>query len=139
MLFANRKYIFYNLAMLSNKEHGAAPWDRKKIFLSFLILIVALFAILYFKDKPSPLRSGRTAQVKGESAPKPQQDQGTSSTTQRIQENFDRIKQNVDNLNVVDVATSSPQIQKLINDIKSLENVPKNQAKGACERICQGL
>jgi hypothetical protein len=43
----------------------------------------------------------------------------------------------------VEIASSSPQMQKILNDIKSLEQYPANQAKEFCrqiyEKICGGL
>lgn len=56
-----------------------------------------------------------------------------------IQQKLDAVKKEVNNLNAQDIASSSPQIQKVLDDIKNLEQYPKNQVKEACQKICDGL
>lgn len=56
-----------------------------------------------------------------------------------VQKKIEEIKKEASNLKVEDIASSSPQIQKLISDLNSLEQYPKNQVKGMCQKICDGL
>jgi len=56
-----------------------------------------------------------------------------------IQQKLDAVKEEVNNLNAQDIASSSPQVQKVLNDIKNLEQYPKNQVKEACQKICDGF
>ena len=56
-----------------------------------------------------------------------------------IQSKVDVIKQQITNLDPAEVASSSPQVQKILNDFKSLQDYPKNQAKEMCENICKNL
>jgi hypothetical protein len=58
---------------------------------------------------------------------------------QGIQNQIDSLKSEAQNINVVDIATSSPQVQKVINDLKAIQDYPKNQLKTTCEKICSGL
>ena len=58
---------------------------------------------------------------------------------QSIQNQIDNLKNEAQNINVVDIATSSPQVQKVINDLKAIQNYPQNQLKTTCEKICSGL
>jgi hypothetical protein len=113
------------------------PWDKKKIIIGFLFFLVVLFATLYFKTVLFPPTK---TQVEGAytqiDSPK---DQEISNVSQNFQKNLDQIQNNVNNLNVKDVATSSPQVQKVLNDIKSLQNLPRDQAREACNKICSGL
>ncbi len=56
-----------------------------------------------------------------------------------VQKNIDSIKQEVSSLRIEEVASSSPQIQKVLNDIKELEKYPRDQAKEMCQKLCNGL
>jgi hypothetical protein len=53
-----------------------------------------------------------------------------------IKEKINSIKQEVSGLDIVEIASSSPQVQKILNDIKSLEQYPTNQIKEICRKIC---
>lgn len=119
----------------NRRDEDLRPWDRKKIMLAFLVLICSFFALFYFKDSIFPQNNVDVKGVRDQVV----QNQNVSEATQRAGKRIEDIRESVNNLNVVDIATSSPQIQKVINDIKALESLPKNQAKGACERICSQL
>lgn len=119
------------MKMLTEEE----TWDKKKLTIGILaILFLALF--IYFGILNSSKVSNDS--VRGESTV-------LKSTNPKIDLKKDldtkikEIKQNADDINVVEIASSSPQIQKVINDIKNLQNLPSNQAKDACLKICNGL
>ncbi len=122
--------------MRKNEEVEDIPWDKKKVVIGVLIVLVVIFALLYFKERFLPTKQ---TDVKGTMAENKISTQSLPDPAQKIHQNIDQIKQNVSTLNVVDVATSSPQVQKVLSDIKNLENYPKNQARQACEKICAGL
>lgn len=56
-----------------------------------------------------------------------------------IQNKVDEIKKQIISLNPSEIASSSPQVQKIIQDMKSIQDYPKNQAKEMCENICKSL
>lgn len=56
-----------------------------------------------------------------------------------VEKKLEAIKEEVTNLKPLDVATSSPQVQKILNDIKTLEQYPRNQAREICENICKSF
>lgn len=56
-----------------------------------------------------------------------------------ISQKIKTLTQQVSSLNAAEIASSSPQVQKVLNDIKSLEQYPSNQAKDMCEQICSKL
>lgn len=56
-----------------------------------------------------------------------------------IQEKIADITSQINNLDVQEVAQSSPQVQKVLKDMESLKDLPKSQAKEACMKICGGL
>lgn len=60
---------------------------------------------------------------------------GSSSIQQRLE----IIKREVNSINIKEIASSSPQIQKILLDLKNLQSLPENQAREACYNICKGL
>lgn len=62
-----------------------------------------------------------------------------SGIKNNLQDKLNNIKNQVNNLNVSDLASSSPQLKKVIQDIEELKDLPKNQAKEACYNICKGI
>ena len=63
----------------------------------------------------------------------------TSKLQSSLQQRLDSIKHEVSKLDIADIASSSPQVQKLINDLNALKEYPSHQIKGICEKICSGL
>lgn len=123
--------------------NGQSSWNKKRIF-GALFFIAALIVLGYFlKTKvlgqnASPTDSPKA--VKGTTARKQEnkeQEQGLNINVQKVlQEKIESLKQDVKGLNIVEIASSSPQMQKVINDIKALEQYPTNQAKEICKQIC---
>ncbi|HYM65627.1 MAG TPA: hypothetical protein VES68_04085 [Candidatus Sulfotelmatobacter sp.] len=118
-------------------------WDKKKIvvFVIFLaVLLIGLYKVKTIildknvsKEKSSSLVSKQD--VKGaQTIESPAQ-----SLKNNVQEQINSLKSEAQNINVVDIATSSPQVQKIINDLKAIQNYPSNQLKQTCINICNRL
>ncbi|MBI4079100.1 MAG: hypothetical protein HY429_02270 [Candidatus Levybacteria bacterium] len=116
-------------------------WDKKKIAAAAFALLVLLgvgayYANTYIFKQTTPTVASIKKDVAGArsevklSLPQPKE---------MLQEKFEDIKEEVEKINIVEIASSSPQIQKVLNDIKSLENYPRNQAKEMCKKICDGI
>lgn len=123
----------------SKKEK--VEWDRKKIIFTSIIIIFLLFlgyqAKSLFLDKNMQVPQNDSFQkedVKGVSVSNP-----GPSIKDTVQESINSIKNEAGSINISDIATSSPQIQKVINDIKALQNYPSNELKNTCLKICNGL
>ena len=133
-----------------DKTQSIETWNKKKILITLLIVVLLIgfgaktFVLSKNKDffsvhtVPTFLKSvmGVNTQKdkeKGESTKK-----NTSSLPIQavIKEKLDDLKKEVNSLNVVDIASSSPQIQKIINDLNSLKEYPANEAKEICKQIC---
>lgn len=132
-------------------------WDKKKILIFIIVLGILVGGGFYFKtkylgdiQKQSIIPSKTSQEVAGESIessgakdstvnPKESFSSIPSSIKNNVQEKLDSIKQQITNLNAMDVATSSPQVQKILNDIKALGQYPSNQAKEMCQKICSSL
>lgn len=132
---------------LPAQRSGQDAWDKKKILI-FLVLIVIVLALGFNTLVLGQKDVGKT-EVKGTTT-KEQSSQSQNIkekdalfSKQNLQKTFEdkvnEIKSDVNNINVVDVATSTPAIQKVINDIKNLQNYPQSQAKDVCLKICSAL
>lgn len=116
-------------------------WNKKRIFAAFF-LIIALIALGYFlKTKilsENSLPKDSKA-VKGTTVKKEEnKEQGglNVNVQKKVTEKIESLKQAALGLDIVEIASSSPQVQKIINDIKALEQYPTNQAKELCRQIC---
>lgn len=115
-------------------------WDKKKI--AIFLISLALFIILVFELRTLILGKQETPskpQIKNEKQIQGASVENLPSIRQGIQTQIDNLKKEAESINVMDVATSSPQVQKVINDLKSLQNLPQSQFKQACEKVCNGL
>ena len=120
-------------------------WDKRKIIL-FVVLVFVLAVIGYelkrfFLDKnsnPNNAAVGIASQngVKGAST---QNLPSAQDLKQNIQNQINGLKTEAQNINIVDIASSSPQVQKVINDLKAIQNYPSSQLKDTCEKVCSGL
>ena len=113
-----------------NKE----TWNKKRVFLSIFLLALLIIGGGYlFRDKIFISSSRQLKSVEGAST-------STVDTAANVQEavreKIDNLKQEVSGLNLMEVASSSPQVQKILNDIKALQQYPENQIKDLCRKIC---
>ena len=113
-----------------NKE----TWNKKRVFLGIFLLVLLIIGGGYlFRDKIFISSSRQLKSVEGVST-------STVDTAANVQEavreKIDNLKQEVSGLNLMEVASSSPQVQKILNDIKALQQYPANQIKDLCRKIC---
>jgi hypothetical protein len=113
-------------------------WDRKKIIL-FLIAAVVLIGIgfeakdLILGKSVSPSNSVALPDVKGAAT------QVVPGIKSNVQNQLNNLKTEAQSVDLVQIASSSPQVQKVINDLKAIQDYPKNQLKATCEQVCSGL
>lgn len=143
---------------MSEENLFQEAWDKKKIFigLAALILIISLGfgAKVFVLDKNKNLNGvfkenkvkGSTTEnkedgssSKDELQSKPLSLPSTDNLKTEAENKLEVIKQEINNISITELASSSPQIRKILDDIKSLEQYPRNQAKDICEEICKGL
>nr|MBI5455675.1 hypothetical protein [Candidatus Levybacteria bacterium] len=127
------------------KKEEKIEWDRKKIVI-FLFLVLFLIIAGYelktmvldenLSKSKSSFNFSNDA-VKG--ADTQQLQLQSSNIKQNIQNEIENLKNEAQNINLVDIASSSPQVQKVINDLKAIQNYPGTQLKQTCEKICSGL
>lgn len=120
-------------------EPGSEVWDVKKIIMLVIIVGLGIFGLKTFVLDKNVLQANNSAQVEGTSTKSIDTISPAKDLQQSVQTGFDNLKNEVSNINVVEVATSTPAVQKVINDLKNLQNLPQSQAKDACLKICSGL
>jgi hypothetical protein len=119
-------------------------WNKKKIIITAIILALLIVGGFYFKIRVLGQNSSQIAEsVKGVATQEVTLPDVKASVQEAVKEKIDNLKAQVSNLNVSEIASSSPQVQKILNDIQSLGQYPANQAKEFCrqiyEKICGGL
>lgn len=129
-------------------EFAADKWDKKKIVLTILISILLVVGGLGLKKyvlgeatQGEILQNSESKDVKGAnvSAAPTISLPSARQIGEGVGQNINNIKQEINNMNVADLATTSPQVKKILDDIKALPNYPANQAKEICLNLCNGL
>ena len=115
-------------------------WNKTKIFAALFIAVTLVIGGYLFKTRilDGNLTSDSPKSVKGISSKESDDNEKDFNIDikETVKEKINNLKDEVSNLNVVEIASSSPQVQKILNDIKSLEQYPINQAKEICKQIC---
>lgn len=52
---------------------------------------------------------------------------------------FSAIQQQIDKLPFANIASSSPEVQKILHDMQGLKKYPLGEAKAICETLCKSL
>lgn len=98
--------------------------------------IIAIFIGLKFYSAPSEKVAGVKTSTKEEVKFEEEKERAKENVKGTIDTRVEKIKKDIEDLNALDVTTESPQLKKIISDLESLQNLPKNQAKNFCEQIC---
>lgn len=133
-------------------------WDKKKIIIFLLIGATLIFGaygakvyVLGANSTVSPTKKSLEPAVEGasttsENAPQLSRENKTqapvqplSSVRSAVMDQLETLKQQVTNINPEEIASSSPQVRKVLEDLKSIQQYPKNQAKEICQNICSSL
>lgn len=116
-------------------------WNKTRIFIAFSLITLLAVGAYFFKTRflDQNLSPKEVKSVKGVSL-EDENKNGKENTDIDIQgavkDKLDDLRQEVFGLNIAEIASSSAPIQKIINDIKSLEQYPVNQIKEVCRQIC---
>ncbi|OGH08692.1 MAG: hypothetical protein A2152_00705 [Candidatus Levybacteria bacterium RBG_16_35_6] len=110
---------------------------RKIVLLSIVLLMVIIFVLIgssrIDKDTLSNVSKKEVVGVSTKTVDPVKEIKGA------VSEQIETIQEEAKNIDLAEVASSSPQVQKIINDIKSIENYPSDKAKSLCEQVCSGL
>ncbi len=120
---------------MEQKEFVEESWSIKKISIAALALVLITAGGYFFyqgnklpQESVAPIRQGQPITIPS-----------SSNIEVQVKEQVNSLKKQVGSLNAVEVASSSPQVQKILNDIKDLEQYPHKQAKEACQKICSNF
>lgn len=125
-------------------------WNKTRIFSALFLLILLSIGGYVLKTQVLDVSSSSkdVKSVKGAASTQNSDDKSKKGNNGKdekintldiegtIKEKFEDLKKEASSLDITEIASSSPQIQKIINDIKSLEQYPVNQAKEICRQIC---
>ena len=130
---------------MENLEDKDGEWDKKKISIALFIVFSIGVAAYFFNDSFSTKILGeKTSKVISDSPSSKSPQQTFSSIIQitpaniksAVQGKINDLKNEVSNLKVEEIASSSPQIQKIISDFNSLKDYPINQVQEICKKVC---
>lgn len=114
-------------------------FDIRKIIIAVVVVLGMIWFGYQNKDMILGTQKSLTKTVAGDKTEKQTGVSKVSLPKIDLQQKLDDLKQQVITLDVADITSSSPQIQKVIHDMESLQNVPRSQAKEACMKICSNL
>lgn len=122
----------------AHSKKAAEPQSVSKGVLALIVLVIVLIVAQFVITRKSDVKGAKTEQSLHQEETKKVEEakkrlQGT------LEDQVDSIKEQVTQLDPKDIAESSPQVQKLIEDLKNLQGVPKDQLKNTCINVCKSL
>lgn len=119
-------------------------WDRKRVIVtSFFLFTAVLIAFelkgMFLDNQTARDVLGETSIQKPEEIKKPEIEGPSINLQSEVGSRIDEIKKNIGGLDALEIASSSPQIQKVLRDIQGIKDLPANQAKEMCLKICSGI
>jgi hypothetical protein len=119
------------------EKEKVQTWNKKKIAIAVILFALLVAGGIFFRIRILDKDSKQNPEsVKGASTEAVTTPDNNSNIQETVKERLDNLKSQVFNLNISDIASSSPQVQKILNDIKSLQDYPANQVKEICRKIC---
>lgn len=134
----------------SEKDDYEEVWDFRKIAIGVVIVIILLIGgyiakrlILGESLNPSDMipKMSSFNKVLGTSTDvaKPVNVSFSLPTQDAVQQQVKQIQQQVTHLNIQEIASSSPEVKQILQQIQSLPNQTSDQAKQMCYRLCNNL
>jgi len=122
-------------------EEDELVWDKKRVIIATFLIIFGIFAAIQIKDNLFPNTNilGESTVRKVSEVKKPEVESPNLNLQSQVVDSVDEIKESISEINPEEVATSSPQIQKVLNDIQGIKNLPSDKAKEACYKVCSSL
>ncbi len=131
------------------EEKFEEVWDKRKIIAGIFVLLLFIAGgvigkrILFHESLAPESFIPTFPSVKGIStfnAPDAASHVKISLPSQEdVTNQLHTIQTQVTNLNVSDIASSSPQVQQILKQIENLPSGPEGQVKAACMRLCNNL
>lgn len=123
------------------KSEDDLVWDKKRIiivlFFGLVILLLAYEAKKMFLPNTKIL--GESTVKKASEIEKPNIDSPDVDLESKVESSISEIKENIINLDPEEVASSSPQIQKVLKDIQGIRDLPADKARNTCMKLCSEI
>lgn len=123
------------------EEVQSETWDIKKIVIALVLTVIvglsfkALVLDQNFENSNKESASVQGANISASPTPSP----AVIEIKKGVENKLLELQKEVNNINISEIATSTPAVKKVINDLQNLQSIPQNQAKEACFKICNGL
>jgi len=122
-------------------------WNKKRIIIVICFASILLVGVAYLVKRgilgishefgSKVIQGANTSRQEGQNKLGEPESQDSSFPLEKsIKEKLDTLKKEVADLSIEDIASSSPQIQKIINDFNSLKQYPVDEIKNICREIC---
>jgi len=141
MFFRKKEKLEEPLRTRRKDEVDSLEWDKKKIVITIFFVVVAILIVgeikgTFFPDNKEILGESisRPTPIK-----KPDIKSPSFNVASEVNSRVEEIKNSIEGLDAAEVASSSSQIQKVLKDIQGIKNLPSNQAKEMCYKICSGI
>ncbi len=123
------------------KEDDGLEWDKKRILTTLLFGIIAIFLVMELKHRffPDTNILGESTVKKASEIEKPSVKGPNMDLESKVGSTLNEVKNNINQIDPEEVATSSPQIQKVLNDIQGIRDLPADKARNTCMKICSGI
>lgn len=121
--------------ILEDEEEG---WDLKKILLGLFIVSVIISFFLYSGYKSLPSGNNILGITSERERLQKERDSLLGSAKDDAQVVIDQVKKDVEKLSADNLGTSTEQIQKIINNLRSLQEIKDDGAFDiACKFVCK--
>lgn len=117
------------------EEINTERWDIKRIVIGFPVII---FVLIFLVKILPPRVSEFSTRVLGVSEKAvPEQKVPFSETKQEASKLLEHAKQTLSTIQTEDISSDAGTLQKVINDLKSLQTRSRNPKDVLCEYVCK--
>ncbi len=142
MFFRKKAEVVESVKTRKKEEVSSEEWDKKKIIITAFFLVVAVLAVneiktTFFSSTDEVL--GQNVSVSPTPIKKPDVEIPRFNVANEVGSKIEELKRNIEGLDPVEIASSSPQIQKVLKDMEGLKDLPSNEAKSMCMKLCSEI
>lgn len=142
MFFRKKEEVVEPVKTRKKEEVSGEEWDKKKVIITAFFVVVAVLAVreiktTFFSNNDEVL--GQNVSASPAPIKKPDVDIPRVNVVKQVGLRMNEIKKNIEGLNPQEVASSSPQIQKVLRDMEGLKDLPSNEAKSMCVKLCSEI
>lgn len=124
------------------EEESNEEWDKKRVVITAFFVIVAVLAVREIKTTFFPSSDGvlgQNVEVTPTPIKKPDVEIPRFNVVNEVGSKIEELKRNIEGLDPEEVASSSPQIQKVLRDMEGLKDLPSNEARNTCMKLCSEI